>query len=97
MDGTSSKAYDIFEVVKQIQEHGEAGRIVLLLLVDMLYQHKDYSPVVHGHIIAETNRASVWHRKCSSCLKELEWTLQPNYCPYCGAKFDGGVSVGQEK
>lgn len=40
----------------------------------------DYAPVRHGEWIEGL--------KCSEC-GNVDWT-KPNFCPYCGAKMDGG-------
>lgn len=53
----------------------------------------DVAPVVHGHFVHDGTRFSGgvdwWH--CSSCGK-LASGVETRfcYCPFCGAKMDGG-------
>lgn len=62
----------------------------------------DVVPVVHGEWIRES-----WHsrtvRKCSNCHVSQTVTVYDNgeeekvqykYCPYCGAKMNGGETDG---
>jgi NADH pyrophosphatase NudC (nudix superfamily) len=53
-----------------------------------------YAPVVHGHWCWEGK-----FKACSECGSYVEWdeTLGANFwkfCPYCGAKMDGGDQDG---
>lgn len=46
----------------------------------------DVTPVVHGRKIEDGDIGCFW--LCSLCGKCLPYGA--NYCPYCGAKMDGG-------
>ena len=57
----------------------------------------DVAPVVHGHFIHDGQRfaggVDWWH--CGSCgalASGIETRF--NYCPWCGAKMDGGAENG---
>ena len=50
----------------------------------------DVVEVVHGEWLG-TEVAYAW--KCSACGGIM--SLRANYCCYCGAKMDGGVSDGK--
>ena len=53
----------------------------------------DVAPVVHGHFVHDGPRFSGgvdwWH--CSSCGRLVSGVeTRFDYCPFCGAKMDGG-------
>lgn len=51
----------------------------------------DAAPVVHGEC-KTIEKCSEWYepeRICSICDRAF-MADEPNYCPYCGAKLDGG-------
>lgn len=47
--------------------------------------------VVHGRWIGEVG-GYMWRQNCSICNGPVYNKMKPyyNYCPYCGAKMDGG-------
>ena len=52
----------------------------------------DSVPVVHGR----WELVNDYQSRCTAC-KELSWVdhdAEPNFCPNCGAKMDGGVEDG---
>ena len=63
----------------------------------------DAAPVKHGWWIIKDNPGTGWYRvTCSGCGEDVTSTIPmigffPNckatwdYCPYCGAKMDGGM------
>ena len=54
----------------------------------------DVEPVRHGHWIETAHKGY----KCSlcNCLSSLfDENLKSEYCPWCGAKMDGGVQNGR--
>lgn len=73
---------DIYDIAKGICE-----------MVDYM-ESADVAPVVHGEWCWEGK-----FKACSECGSYVEWneTLGANfwkYCPYCGAKMDGGDQDG---
>lgn len=57
----------------------------------------DVAEVVHGHFIHDGPRfaggVDWWH--CSSCgALAIRIETRFNYCPWCGAKMDGGAENG---
>ena len=55
----------------------------------------DAVEVVHGRWIGETG-GYMWRQNCSVCNGPVYNKMNPyyNYCPYCGAKMDGGNEDG---
>jgi len=53
----------------------------------------DVAPVVHGRIVGSLEEGR-YRRRFSCCGADAtmitQW-MQPNYCPNCGAKMDGGA------
>ena len=51
----------------------------------------DAVEVVHGRWIGETG-VYMWRQNCSICNGPVYNKMKPyyNYCPFCGAKMDGG-------
>lgn len=56
----------------------------------------DAVEVVHGRWIGETG-GYMWRQNCSVCNEPVYNKMKPyyNYCPYCGAKMDGGNEDGK--
>ena len=55
----------------------------------------DVAPVRHGHWVETIHKGY----KCSlcNCLSSLfDENLKSEYCPWCGAKMDGGVQNGRQ-
>ena len=53
----------------------------------------DVEPVAHGEWIKIQTIGTTVQWQCSECKHEKMYTHigeQPNYCPNCGAKMDGG-------
>lgn len=48
----------------------------------------DVVEVVHGRWIPFHSQVAGYIQYCSAC--EIGCTWQPNYCPNCGARMDGG-------
>ena len=56
----------------------------------------DVAPVVHGRWIVKGYACGETEYQCSEC-KETEWRTSASrlkYCPFCGAKMDGGAENG---
>ena len=55
----------------------------------------DAVEVVHGRWIGETG-GYMWRQNCSICNQPVYNKMKPyySYCPYCGAKMDGGNEDG---
>lgn len=54
----------------------------------------DAVPVVHGQWLRENIRPKSYFRVCSMCKKTAYFCGEGcsyKYCPYCGAKMDGGA------
>ena len=49
----------------------------------------DVAPVVHGHW---EKADGFGYYKCSNCRTVDDKYYQPDYCPNCGSKMDGGDS-----
>ena len=50
----------------------------------------DVAPVVHGRWIPFHSKISGDIQYCSAC--EIGFVAKSDYCPYCGAKMDGGAT-----
>ena len=72
-----------------------AIRVVCRELTDnRLIPAADVVEVKHGKWIKKTDDVSYWY-ECSECSERPPYgrykeTLFSDYCPYCGAKMDGG-------
>lgn len=56
-------------------------------------QLADIQPVRHGQWITVVETNGKEHSKCSDCQIELDGLEDAySFCPYCGAKMDGGKS-----
>lgn len=94
MDNAAKRrAYDIFGIVKQIEANGEAGRVALILLVDILSQQKD----AHSEVYAtwDDDGSCVCCTVCGISMFHQDENnnagIEPSkfkYCPNCGAKMD---------
>ena len=52
----------------------------------------DAKPVVHGEIIEiiEKGKMKRVFSCCNAVCTQLTMWIEPAFCPYCGAKMDGG-------
>ncbi len=50
----------------------------------------DYAPVKRGEWVTKPDGFIPADIYCSECGKRYNFFYNPNYCPNCGAKMDGG-------
>lgn len=72
-----------FEDARRIYTNG--SRLIPSFRVKQMMEH--YAPVRHGRWIDAREYCGDY--MCSNC-ETLYGTNKFNYCPYCGAKMDGG-------
>lgn len=80
-------------LLKNLNRFAQDNYCVTINDVIMNLPAADVAPVVHGHFIHDGQRfaggVDWWH--CGSCgalASGIETRF--NYCPWCGAKMDGG-------
>lgn len=78
------------DAVKTAEIVSESHKIPLSELLDTFAEvpTADVKEVKHGQWIKDRNFNDDLVR-CSAC--HILSDRQPNYCPYCGARMDGGV------
>ena len=86
----------VYELLSDLMaESGKEAKIMLSDAKEQVYQEQsaDVVEVKHGKWIKETvvpplSDSTIDVVTCSACGIHLQFSL--NYCPYCGAKMDGG-------
>lgn len=69
----------------------DCGECIQELIDDA--EPEDAQPVQHGRWITVVGADGKEYSKCSDCQTELDGLEDAySFCPYCGAKMDGGKS-----
>ena len=90
----NKRLIDATEFIKTFWQRVHDGEIVTLMDAEHAIINAptvDAKEVVHGRWIHK----GAWHIECSECNYILAHIGEAkNYCPYCGAKMDGGNEDG---
>lgn len=88
-------------LANDLPKHSYEGRVYYgqttalcetLLAIEREIPALDYAPVKHGAWGTKPDGFIPADIYCSECGKRYNFFYDPNYCPNCGAKMDGGKS-----